>query len=114
MAAALVTAEPVRLKNVPRVTDTEVMGEIITALGGSSKGEGEIEIDAGGASSSDVPDELGKRMRATILLLGALIGRLHKAPVPRPGGDDIGARRVEHHLRRLRPLGARIQDRRHP
>src|SRR5258706_9387137 len=52
-------------------------------------------------------------MRVTILLLGALIGRFHKARVPRPGGDDIGARRVEQHLRGLRQMGARIEDRPH-
>jgi UDP-N-acetylglucosamine 1-carboxyvinyltransferase len=50
-------------------------------------------------------------MRATILLLGALIGRFHRARVPRPGGDDIGARRVEQHLRGLRQMGAIIEER---
>ena len=110
MAAALLASEPVRLKNVPRVTDTRVMGEIIVALGGSAAGEGEVEINAAAASSATVPVDLGRRMRATILMLGALIGRFHKARVPRPGGDDIGARRVEQHLRGLRQMGAHIDD----
>src|SRR5581483_2583445 len=48
---------------------------------------------------------------ATILMLGALVGRFHRARVPRPGGDDIGARRVEQHLRGLRQMGARIEER---
>jgi UDP-N-acetylglucosamine 1-carboxyvinyltransferase len=112
MAAALLTKEPLRLRNVPRVTDTRVMGEILTALGCVAQGEGEMDIDAGGAGSAHVPDDLGRRMRATILLLGALLGRFHKARVPRPGGDDIGARRVEQHLRGLRQMGARIEERR--
>jgi UDP-N-acetylglucosamine 1-carboxyvinyltransferase len=110
MAAALLTTEPVRLTNVPRVTDTRLLGEIIVALGGACRGEGEVEIDAASAVSSDVPADLGRRMRATILLLGALIGRHRKARVPRPGGDDIGARRVEQHLRGLRQMGARIEE----
>ena len=110
MAAALLTAQPVRLKNVPRVTDTRLMGEIISGLGGTCEGEGSVDIDARGATSSHVPDELGRRMRATILLLGALIGRHRKARVPRPGGDDIGARRVEQHLRGLRQMGAHIEE----
>ncbi len=113
MAAALLTTEPVRLKNVPRVTDTKLMGEIIVALGGLSEGETDLELNAGTAASSHVPDDLGRRMRATILLFGALIGRFHKARVPRPGGDDIGARRVEQHLRGLRQMGARIEEREH-
>jgi UDP-N-acetylglucosamine 1-carboxyvinyltransferase len=49
-------------------------------------------------------------MRATILLLGALLGRFGRARVPRPGGDDIGARRVEQHLRGLRQMGAHITE----
>jgi len=110
MAAALLTTEPVRLTNVPRVTDTRRLGEIIVALGGACRGEGDVEIDAANAASSDVPADLGRRMRATILLLGALIGRHRKARVPRPGGDDIGARRVEQHLRGLRQMGARIEE----
>ncbi|HLZ95317.1 MAG TPA: UDP-N-acetylglucosamine 1-carboxyvinyltransferase, partial [Candidatus Dormibacteraeota bacterium] len=110
MAAALLTSKPVRLNNVPKVTDTGVMGEIITAIGGTCTGEGSVEINAAGAASAGVPDELGRRMRATILMLGALIGRFHEARVPRPGGDDIGARRVEQHLRGLRQMGARIEE----
>jgi UDP-N-acetylglucosamine 1-carboxyvinyltransferase len=110
MAAALLTSEPVRLTNVPRVTDTRLMGEIIVALGGRCTGEGAVEIHAAGATSDTVPDDLGRRMRATILLLGALVGRFHRARVPRPGGDDIGARRVEQHLRGLRQMGARIVE----
>ena len=111
MAAALLTSETVRLTNVPRVIDTRLMGEIIGVLGGASEGEGTVEINAREASSSHVPDDLGGRMRATILLLGALIGRFRRARVPRPGGDDIGARRVEQHLRGLRQMGARIEER---
>jgi UDP-N-acetylglucosamine 1-carboxyvinyltransferase len=49
-------------------------------------------------------------MRATIVLLGALLGRFGRARVPRPGGDDIGARRFEQHLRGLRQMGARIEE----
>jgi len=111
MAAAILTRDEVRLKNVPRVTDTRVMGDIIRALGGSAEGEGDVVLDATNATSADVPPELGRRMRATILMLGALVGRFRKARVPRPGGDDIGARRVEQHLRGLRQMGARIEDR---
>ena len=110
MAAALLTEEPVVLRNVPRVTDTVVMGEIVTLLGGRSEGQGTVTLHAGGATGTDVPDDLGRRMRATIVLLGALLGRFGRARLPRPGGDDIGARRVEQHLRGLRQMGARITE----
>src|SRR3989454_5954389 len=110
MAAALLTAEPVHLRNVPRVSDTELMAQILTELGGRTDGEGSVNIRMGNARGTDVPDELGRRMRATIVLLGALLGRFGKARLPRPGGDDIGARRVEQHLRGLRQMGARIEE----
>src|SRR6266702_1014894 len=110
MAAALLTTDRVTLHNVPKVTDTRVMAEIIEELGGRSEGDGTVLLKTGAAVRSDVPDELGRRMRATIVLLGALLGRFGKARVPRPGGDDIGARRVEQHLRGLRQMGASINE----
>ena len=113
MAAALLTTERVTLHNVPRVTDTALMSEIIGELGGRSEGDGTVMIDTSGAVRSQVPDELGRRMRATIVLLGALLARFGQARVPRPGGDDIGARRVEQHLRGLRQMGARINETQH-
>jgi UDP-N-acetylglucosamine 1-carboxyvinyltransferase len=110
MAAALLTTEPVRLNNVPKVTDTALMAEILTGLGGRVEGEGSLVIKMGRAQDTHVPDDLGRRMRATIVLLGALLGRFGKARVPRPGGDDIGARRFEQHLRGLRQMGAEIEE----
>ncbi len=113
MAAAILTSEPVRLSNVPKVSDTALMAEILTELGGRTEGEGSMVLRMGHARETSVPDELGRRMRATILLLGALLGRFGQARLPRPGGDDIGARRVEQHLRGLRQMGARIEETAH-
>src|ERR1700674_3451765 len=110
MAASLLTTDALRLNNVPRVTDTALMGEILTGLGGRCDGEGSVLLKMGRARTSHVPDDVGGRMRATILLLGALLGRFGQARVPRPGGDDIGARRIEQHLRGLRQMGARIEE----
>ncbi len=110
MAAALLTKEALTLHNVPKVTDSVVMGEILASLGGKAEGEGTVVLHAGGATGTDVRDDLGRRMRATIVLLGALLGRFGRARLPRPGGDDIGARRVEQHLRGLRQMGANIVE----
>jgi UDP-N-acetylglucosamine 1-carboxyvinyltransferase len=110
MAAALLTSDRVTLHNVPKVSDTAVMADIVRELGGRSEGEGTVILDTGAAVRSDVPDQLGRRMRATIVLLGALLSRFGRARVPRPGGDDIGARRVEQHLRGLRQMGAHIKE----
>ncbi len=113
MAAALLTTDRVTLHNVPRVTDTRVMADIIQELGGRTEGDGTVMLNTGAAVRSAVPDQLGRRMRATIVLLGALLGRFGKARVPRPGGDDIGLRRVEQHLRGLRQMGAHINETQH-
>jgi UDP-N-acetylglucosamine 1-carboxyvinyltransferase len=110
MAASILTRDVITLSNVPRVRDTVVMAQILAALGGTSDGEGTVRISMDGATASEVPAELGRRMRATIVLLGALLGRFGRARLPRPGGDDIGARRVEQHLRGLRQMGAHIVE----
>jgi UDP-N-acetylglucosamine 1-carboxyvinyltransferase len=110
MAAAILTKERITLSNVPKVTDTLVMAEILSGLGGSAEGKGTVVLNMAGAEASEVAGDLGRRMRATIVLLGALLGRFGKARLPRPGGDDIGARRVEQHLRALRQMGARITE----
>ncbi|HEY1419574.1 MAG TPA: UDP-N-acetylglucosamine 1-carboxyvinyltransferase [Candidatus Dormibacteraeota bacterium] len=110
MAAALLTKETVTLTNVPEVTDTTLMAQILNGLGGAVEGDGTTVLRMGAADKVAVPGELGRRMRATIVLLGALLGRFGHARVPRPGGDDIGARRIEQHLRGLRQMGAHITE----
>jgi UDP-N-acetylglucosamine 1-carboxyvinyltransferase len=110
MAAAILTKETITLSNVPKVTDASVMAEILDHLGGKTEGSGTVTMRMAGAKGAEVPEELGRRMRATIVLLGALLGRFGHARLPRPGGDDIGARRVEQHLRGLRQMGANISE----
>jgi UDP-N-acetylglucosamine 1-carboxyvinyltransferase len=110
MAAAILTKEPITLSNVPKVTDTLLMAEILSRLGGSAEGQGTVVLHMASAEASEVVDDLGRRMRATIVLLGALLGRFGRARLPRPGGDDIGARRVEQHLRALRQMGVNVTE----
>ncbi len=111
MAGAVLTREPVLLRNVPAVADTALMREILGHLGGASESlpDGGLRLHHPDLEG-DVPDELGRRMRASIVLLGALIARTGQARLPRPGGDEIGARRVEQHIRGLRAMGAEITE----
>ena len=106
LAASLLTSEPVRLHNLAEVTDTRVMEEILAALG-CTVGEGAITA---AKVSSEVPEELARRMRASIVLLGPLLARTGSVRLPKPGGDDIGDRRVEQHLAGLRRMGAEIEE----
>lgn len=112
LAACLLTRERVRLSNLPDVADTAVMREILESLGCRVDGdvrEG-LEIAAEAEPGSEVQDSLGRRMRASVVLLGALLARTGRARLPRPGGDEIGARRVEQHVRGLRQMGAEVTE----
>ncbi len=112
MAAALLSADPVELTNVPDIDDIPVMTEILSLLGASvtSKGRAGLQIVAKELDSRPIPEELTRRIRGSFLLFGALVGRTGHAHIAKPGGDDIGMRRVEQHLEGLRHMGAHVED----
>jgi UDP-N-acetylglucosamine 1-carboxyvinyltransferase len=111
MAAAMLTREPVALRHLARVADTARMREILVQLGVETEAIGSDGLVLRASEvGSDVPDDLGRKMRASIVLLGALLARTGAARLPRPGGDAIGARRVEQHVRGLRAMGAEVSE----
>jgi UDP-N-acetylglucosamine 1-carboxyvinyltransferase len=111
IAAALLTDEPVILRNIPDIEDVQVMLEVYTALGG------EVEcLEANvyrlllrDIKSSEIPREQAKRIRASILFAGSLLARTGKAVLPPPGGDGIGRRRLDTHFLALTELGAKVK-----
>jgi UDP-N-acetylglucosamine 1-carboxyvinyltransferase len=111
LACALLTREPVVIRNVPRIRDVEAMVALIEDQGASVewRGENEIEICAAGAEGSPVDPELAERIRASFLLAGPLLARFGRAEMPPPGGDVIGRRRLDPHLDAFRALGAEIE-----
>ena len=111
IAAALLTEEPVVLRNIPQIADTGVMFEILTSLGANVE---QLEpntwrIQAKNPISSEIPQTLSKKLRASILFAGPLIARTGKAVLPPPGGDVIGRRRLDTHFLALTELGARVE-----
>ena len=111
MVAALLTAEPVVLENVPDIEDVGTMAALLRHLGVTvERRDGSMAVHAGDLRAARPPDEIAARMRASFLLLGALTARLGEAHLPRPGGDDIGMRRVEQHIEGLRALGATVVE----
>jgi UDP-N-acetylglucosamine 1-carboxyvinyltransferase len=108
MAAALLTSEPVRLTNVPRVRDIETTRRLLTELGVDVSLDDElgVTIQAGGVASCEAPYELVKTMRASVLVLGPLLARTGKARVSLPGGCAIGARPIDLHIKGFQKLGA--------
>ena len=92
--AALLTAEPVTLTNVPRLQDVATMLTLIRNMGVTAERseDGTVSIDAGALSSPEAPYELVKTMRASVLALGPLLARFGEATVSLPGGCAIGSR----------------------
>lgn len=112
MAATLLTGDPCELTNVPDIDDIPVMAEIMGTLGVkvTLRGGGVVEIEGGDVVSCPIPAELTRKIRGSFLLFGALIARTGLAHLAKPGGDDIGMRRVEQHLEGLRLMGAEVDD----
>ncbi len=112
MAASLMCSAPVELRNVPDLTDTSVMSAILSLLGADVSGadRGVMRILPPEPAGHEVPDDLGRRMRASVLLMGPLLARTGRVRLPRPGGDDIGMRRIEQHINGLRTMGAGIWE----
>ncbi len=111
MAASLLTGEKVRLCNVPYVRDVLTLTRLLEQMGvGVSKfKDNSITLDASRITSHKAPYELVKTMRASVLVLGALLGRTGKATVSLPGGCAIGDRPINLHINGLKKLGTHIE-----
>ena len=100
-----------KISNVPNLSDMRVMAEIVENLGGEIKLEdGNIEMDCSDLSSSYVPLTLASKLRASIVCLGSLLARFKEVKIAMPGGCNIGARKIDLHLKGLKALGAKITE----
>src|SRR3954462_1525134 len=109
LCAALLTAEPVTLENVPHLQDVATMLTLIRNMGVSvERDESRVRIDSSKLSSPEAPYELVKTMRASVLALGPLLARFGEATVSLPGGCAIGSRPVDQHIRGMQQMGADI------
>ena len=110
LAAALLTDEPIRLGNLPRIGDIEVFLDLLRGLGVEIdvNGEGALVASAARVSTGRVDAQLGRQIRMSLLVAGPLLARLGHAELPPPGGDVIGRRRIDTHLLALQALGAKL------
>jgi UDP-N-acetylglucosamine 1-carboxyvinyltransferase len=109
MAACLLTSDPIRLRNVPALTDIAGMADMLESLGGRVERHGDsLELDGSGIHSSTAPYELVNSLRASFFCIGPLLARMGTARVPMPGGCKIGSRPVEEHVKGLKALGAQV------
>jgi len=112
LCAALLSAEPVTLANVPRLQDVSTTLRLLRNMGAkaerSESAPDTVTIDAGSVTSPEATYDLVKTMRASILVLGPLLARFGEATVSLPGGCAIGSRPVDQHIKGLRAMGAEI------
>ena len=109
IAAALLTAETVHLRNAPQLMDVRTLSKLLRSLGAQVEQEGDqIRLNAAGVHHYEASYELVKTMRASVLVLGPLLARFGQARVSLPGGCAIGARPVDQHIKGLQALGADI------
>lgn len=111
MCAALLTADPVHLDNVPRLHDVATMRRLLDHMGVTTETHGErggMSFTAPDGLNPEAPYELVKTMRASVLVLGPLLARFGRAKVSLPGGCAIGSRPVDQHIKGLQAMGAEI------
>ncbi len=109
MAACLLAEGRHVLTNVPRITDVDIMGEVLGAMGvcvqrGATPDE--LVVTTPSELVPEAPYELVEKMRASVVVLGPLLARMGRATVSMPGGDDFGPRPIDMHLHALESLGA--------
>ena len=110
LCAALLTAEPVTFRNVPRLNDIDTLLELLAQMGVKIARDGDaVTLDASGLNNPVAPYEMVKTVRASILVLGPLAARCGEARVSLPGGCAIGARPVDQHIKGLQAMGAEVR-----
>jgi UDP-N-acetylglucosamine 1-carboxyvinyltransferase len=117
MPAALLTDEPLTLRNLPRLADVDTFGHLLNQLGASTHVQGGrpedfgrvMTVSASRITSTTAPYDIVRKMRASILVLGPLLAREGVATVSQPGGCAIGNRPIDLHLKGLEALGAEIE-----
>lgn len=113
MVAALLTSDPCVIKNVARIVDVDIVGDMIKAFGGSVKSVGGHSIRISASSVSQMPlEQMGEfagKSRIPILTCGPLLARTGNVIVPALGGCQIGDRPVDFHIEALKALGARVE-----
>lgn len=111
LAATVLTPERVIIGNVPHLRDVTTTIELLGRMGVQTTVHEDmrVEVDPAGLDTCVAPYELVKTMRASVLVLGPLLGRFGRADVSLPGGCAIGARPVDLHVTGLRAMGATVE-----
>ena len=111
LAAALLAGDACRIAACPRLSDVEAAVEILRHLGCTAQWDGgDLLVDTTHISRCDIPEELMRKMRSSVIFLGAILSRCGQAELSYPGGCELGPRPIDLHLTALRTLGAEINE----
>ncbi len=110
MVATLLAPGNHTIENVPRIADVEIMCQVLEHVGATCERSGTtLRVDVPVEPNPEAPLDLVRQMRASILVLGALLARTGEARVALPGGDDFGSRPIDFHVRGLEAMGAKFE-----
>ena len=111
LVGSLLTSEPITLEEVPRLRDIEVLLELLAHLGTRYAWEGRtLHLHTPEIKTAKAPYELVSKMRASFIVLGALLAREGEGEVSMPGGCAFGPRPVDLHIKALRDLGFAVEE----
>ena len=112
LAASVLSGDVCWIRNCPRLSDVDTTVEILRHLGCRVRWEREdLLVDSSTVTCCDIPDALMRRMRSSVIFLGAILSRCGRAEISYPGGCELGPRPIDLHLAALRTLGAEVRDR---
>ena len=109
--AALLVDGVCRIENLPRISDVSLLLNMLQELnaGVRNVNKDTVEVDSRHIANRPVPYEIGRKIRASYYLVGALLGRYGKAEVPLPGGCDLGGRPIDQHIKGWTAMGANVE-----
>ena len=109
--AAILSDDEVTICNVPEITDTDALCEILESLNvGVKRASDSVLINAEKMQNTEIKEEFSKKLRASYYFMGALLGKYKKAVMYFPGGCSIGARPINLHLKGFEALGAKVTN----
>lgn len=109
--AAILSDDEVTICNVPEITDTDALCEILESLNvGVKRASESVLINAEKMQNTEIKEEFSKKLRASYYFMGALLGKYKKAVMYFPGGCSIGARPINLHLKGFEALGAKVTN----
>ena len=111
IAATILNGGKTTLYNVPNIQDVNTMFEILKDIGATiNRKKNKVIINTNKIHTYEIPDNLMRKMRSSVIIAGALIGKYHQAKFSYPGGCDIGARPIDLHLKSFEKLGITIKE----